>query len=356
MIQSEMLPENISQIQRERLVHTDVGNPDTSRSRRQFRWMMVLGILLAVILVPYLITRIGSFGERVRVFRNPAADRNASTDSIKMLRVMTWNIAHGRGIADSNWAESAKPKVSRVLQIAHLIKQQQADIVVLNEVDFSATWSGKFDQAKAIAEASGFPYFARQSNLDFGVPFLRLKFGNVVLSRFPIQQASSIDLPPHQVWEDWLAGRKRGLFCTLDVGGDALGVMALHLESRGSTSRVRAAHYLVDRITGSELPLIVAGDLNTTPSLAQDRDPQYWSFDQKLKENAFDILATRSGLAHVPKAVVDASQFTFPAIQPVAAIDWVFYDKSGFEPAKHQVLQTELSDHLPVVVDFLRRR
>ena len=134
------------------------------RSRKRIRRLLVVGSLLILLFGPYLFYRATSFGERVRVFSEDGPVAVAP----ETLRVMIWNIAHGRGVEDSNWSETAEPKVDRILEIAELIKQQDADVVILNEVDYAATWSGNFDQAAAIADVTGYPYYARQTNLDFG--------------------------------------------------------------------------------------------------------------------------------------------------------------------------------------------
>lgn len=313
---------------------------------------IIWGAILAIALGPYLFFRATSFGERVKVVRvmsNAAATQEADT-----LRIMTWNIAHGRGTAESNWSQGAEPKVRRILEIARLIREQQADIVVLNEVDFSATWSGGFDQARAIAEAAGFPWYARQCNLDFGFVFGRFQFGNVVMSRFPIREAQAIDLPPCSVWEDWLVGRKRGLLCTVDPGGPEISVMGLHLEARGEPIRVQAANYLVKEISKIDRPLVLAGDLNTTPPWAPGVQQKYSPQGYHLTENAFEVLVDQSGLRPLPASIDDKSQFTFPSTHPASTIDWVFYDETAFRARSHRVLQTELSDHLPVVVDLVR--
>ena len=326
------------------------------RSRKRIRRLLVVGSLLILLFGPYLFYRATSFGERVRVFSEDGPVAVAP----ETLRVMIWNIAHGRGVEDSNWSETAEPKVDRILEIAELIKQQDADVVILNEVDYAATWSGNFDQAAAIADVTGYPYYARQTNLDFGFLVGRFKFGNVILSRYPIVAAEALDLPAFVAWEDWLVGRKRGLLCDIQLGEQQIVVAGLHLEARGEPSRIKSVKYLLERIqqlrSDGRPSLILAGDLNTTPSHAPNRKRKYTAEGYRLPNNSFDTLAEESGLTHVPAKITDASQFTFPSTAPRSAIDWVFFDDASFKATSHRVLQSELSDHLPVVVDLQIRK
>lgn len=317
----------------------------TSISRRRIRRAMLYGLLLVLVFGPYIFYRANSGPNRVQVVQR--TDQLGRLECDGTLKVVAWNIAHGRGVADSNWEGSAEQKARRVMEIAQVIRDLDADIVVLNEVDFATIWSGNFNQAAGIAEAAGFPYFARQTNLDFGFLFGRFQFGNVVLSRYPITQASALDLPPHREWEDWLVGRKRGLLCTIEIGkSQPVKIAGLHLEHRSEASRVESVRYLQKELAAWEGPLIVLGDLNTTPRNA----PQ--SRETVDGENAFDLLNVSIGLQAAPLQILSAEQLTFPAWAPARAIDWILYRTKFFQLVKHEVIPTLLSDHRPVVATF----
>ena len=91
-----------------------------------------------------------------------------------VIRVGTYNIAHGRGgaLGTSNWTGSNRKQVTAHLRkTGDFIRDQQLDLIVLNEVDISAAWSRHLNQARAIAETAGFPYVAEQRNTDIAAPF-----------------------------------------------------------------------------------------------------------------------------------------------------------------------------------------
>ena len=104
----------------------------------------------------------------------------------------TFNIAHGRGLAESNWrGSSIRQRKQRLEAIAAVI--QDLDIVVLNEVDFFAPWSWFVNQARCLRKTARFSFMATQHTCR--VPFLR--YGNVTLSRFPLTDCETIDLTKH---------------------------------------------------------------------------------------------------------------------------------------------------------------
>lgn len=93
---------------------------------------------------------------------------NGKNHSRSTLRIGAYNIAHGRGTADGNWSGGDEnERRGRLNAIAELITAADLDVVVLNEVDFAATWSYHVNQAAWIAEATEFPYWVEQRNLDF---------------------------------------------------------------------------------------------------------------------------------------------------------------------------------------------
>jgi len=197
------------------------------------RIRLIAIILLAIVLVPYGFSRVASSWRRLSVHTSrdlPAGKRDNGT-----FRIACYNIAHGRGLATSNWrGGTAEERNTRLRQIADLLRHIDADIVVLNEVDFDSSWSSSTNQARYLAKQAGYPYWAEQRNLDFRVLTWKWRFGNAVLSRYPIVQASVVDLPGFSAVETFFAGKKRILNCTIELNGDKVRVLAVHLCLRKS--------------------------------------------------------------------------------------------------------------------------
>ncbi len=126
----------------------------TRRRRKQLLYALVVLLILGI--GPYIVSRVRSGGRQIRV-RSDTAKTKVSTEPVTSIRVLTYNIAHGRGATDDNWEGTVAEKRRRIEEISRLIAKVEADVVVLNEVDFSSTWSGHQNQAKAIALGAGFP-------------------------------------------------------------------------------------------------------------------------------------------------------------------------------------------------------
>lgn len=308
-------------------------------------------IALAIILLPFLLYRLTSPSRMlVRCDYSgiatdaPAADR--STHST--LRVATWNIAHGRGSGDSNWKEGGDAKLQRIDEIAAKIREFDADVVILNEVDFCATWSGGADQAEQIATKAGYPVCIKQANLDFGFLFGRWYFGNVILSRLPVSDAQVVPLQPLNGWEPWLVGNKRGVSCVVELPSKAkVSIVGLHLESRGEAIRVKQVDQVAQHLGTLPTPIVVAGDLNTTPG----NFPNSQNDTEGI--NAFDKMIEQLQFSYRPDAIEDANDasshwMTYSTEAPHTIIDWVLLSHE-LSFADQVTVETRLSDHRPVI-------
>jgi len=99
--------------------------------------------------------------------------------------------------------------------------------------------------------------------------------------------------------------------------------------------------------------LVIAGDLNTTPLAA----PHAGRNAEGI--NAFEKLIQQLPCAFEPSSFEDKETFTFPAGTPTKIIDWILLPQSDgklytWEHLSYEVIQTDLSDHLPVVSEISR--
>jgi hypothetical protein len=115
---------------------------------------------------------------------------------VRPLRVATYNIAHGRGLASHNFqGGGAGLRRARLEEIGEGLRAADADIVVLQEVDVEALWSHHVDQSRVIGIHAGLPYRAVQINFDMRLGVTAFRFGNAILSRYPIVSAELVELP-----------------------------------------------------------------------------------------------------------------------------------------------------------------
>jgi len=239
------------------------------------------------------------------------------------LRVMSYNVHHGAAIADRSIADNM------VVQ-AKILREQNPDLVALQEIDNRCRRSGSVDQTQRYAQLTRLNgRFGRFMDYDGG------QYGLAVLSRFPVDEVKLLDLPPGR------AEPRIALILTAEV---AEGVNVLFVNVHfdwyaKSKERVLQARKLVEHLKESDLPIIVAGDYN-----AQRNSPTLEVFE----EAGFEYVGKRG------------SAFTFDAKNPSIEIDHVFIRdgaKMKISTEKITVLEeTVASDHRPIVTTVYLER
>lgn len=235
--------------------------------------------------------------------------------------------------------------MARLDEIAELLRVMDADIVVLNEVDFDASWSYSVNQARYLAEKAGYAHRVEQRNVDFRVLFWTWRFGNAVLSKYPIVSANVLDLPGYSTFETILAGKKRSVVCDIETSDRILHIVAAHLSHRSEAVRVASAKMITHVAAGKRLPTIVTGDMNSTPS----------SFPRSRTaasgENAVAVFDGSQLFRRTPtQPPMNSDQLTFPSSAPALVIDWVLIP-ADWRFVEYRVVSSQLSDHRPVCVD-----
>lgn len=300
---------------------------------------VVLGVAVLVAVVPWAMSRARAPARAISLERRGPATGPRTPG---LLRVATYNIAHLRGQPEDNWAPSVDERDRRASDIAALLRTLDADVVVLNEVDFDASWSGRIDAAALLAERAGYPLVVRQRSLDVCVGWLCWRFGNAVLSRVELSDAQLLELPGFSSWETALAGKKRGAIMTLALPSGPVRLAAVHLCHRSEEVRTASASQL-SLLVHDRAPLLVVGDLNAAPRsfphAEHTRDG--WS--------AFRIFDER--FARMPAGELPApADLTYPTAAPDRVLDWILIPKE-LAFASYGVVDSAHSDHRPVLAE-----
>ncbi len=159
------------------------------------------------------------------------------------LRVMTYNIHHGRGMDD----------VVDLPRIASIIAAEEPDIVSVQEVDRGMARTDHVDQPAQLARLTGLaPTYGPAIVQEDGA-----EYGNMVLTRLAARELANVPMP----------GEPRAaltLSCQMAGGGEFLFV-ATHFdtqeEPRSHAPRI-IEQYLATR---APTPAVLAGDLNIRP-------------------------------------------------------------------------------------------
>ena len=232
---------------------------------------------------------------------------------------MTYNIHHGEGTDGT----------LDVKRIAKLIKETNADIVALQEVDRGVERTNKVDIMTMLADGTDMTY-AFGKNIDFQGG----DYGNGVLTKFPILEERNLHY--RMIRE----GEQRGLLqLVLDVRGQEVVFMNTHIDYREDdaerVSNVGEIREAVKRFAPRSV--IICGDFNDLP-------------------NSRTILLMKEELSDSWETVGAGEGFSYPTAKPIKRIDYIFVSKPGtgasLRPVSARVLHSDASDHLPVVVEF----
>lgn len=228
------------------------------------------------------------------------------------LKVISYNIHHG---AD-------KDEINTLQEIGEFIKNSNADLVGLQEVDSLCNRSGKVDQMKVLAEMTGMYYaFQRHFDYDGGA------YGLGILSRFPILSQYNDPITSFK------NGEKKSLALLSTVialpEGKEVKFATVHFALDQPTRLIQAREIL--GFLESELTVILTGDFNAEP-----------------KTEEMELLSTKFQMSD--------SSFgnTFPVVKPSKKIDYIWVSKTCLnqDPNIQIPLTVNHSDHLPLLADL----
>ena len=177
-----------------------------------------------------------------------AQSESAPSDSQTVLRVMCYNIRHGRGMDD----------VVDLTRTANAIKAWNPDVVAVQEVDRNTARTNRTDQPKILAEKLGMHYaFGKAIDHQGG------DYGLLILSRFPILDHQMILLPQEGQREQ--RGLQIARIGIPDATGKIIRLANTHL---GLSQTEREAQFDKIKVLLSEgdEPVILAGDFNVRPN------------------------------------------------------------------------------------------
>ena len=230
----------------------------------------------------------------------------------RVITVMTYNIHHGEGT-------DGKLDLER---IARIIRDQNADLVALQEVDENAERTGKVPQAEELGRLTGLQHVFGKA-MDFGGG----GYGQAILSRWPIKDVQVHQLPQR-------AGREPRILlkATIALREEQLAFCSAHLDHQLEEVRIeqvnRINEILKPGAAGSAL--LLAGDFNARPESS----------------------SIKSLLGQWTDTAGEGAAPTIPAGNPRSRIDYIFVAPQGaWRVIESKVLEEPIaSDHRPVVM------
>lgn len=255
-----------------------------------------------------IIQELTNLPEEARAF-SAVDDQNNVEEGRRLLKVMSYNIHHGKDIFGRHSLD----------EIAQIIKDTDADIIGLQEVDNGVARSRFKDQIKYLAEKLSMNYiYGHNHNLLGG------KYGNGILSKYPVENYENLYLP---------SGREqRGLLsASINVDGRQMDFLVTHL-GLNQGERHKQIKSIMKYLETLSNPVVLLGDFNARSDAEEMRLLQ-----QKLIDTA--------ALANKDKEAT----FNLPILSE--RIDYIFLE-FDFSPRSYEVIKSRASDHYPITATF----
>ena len=302
------------------------------------------------------------------------------------LKVMTWNVQFLAGKRYVFWNDLAQgddeaPTLEDMAfsldEVARVIRDEQPDMVLLQELDDGAKASDYQDQLKLLQERVADLYPCSASAFDWKADFVpdRHIFGSVgrqlaTLSRYRIEHAERLQLP---VASANIISRqfqpKDALLATklpLSDGGQ-LTVFNTHLERASqpddtALAQVSAVAKVLDKYESQGLPWLIAGDFNLLPLgqyrrlPAEQRTPYSADSELHLLWDKYPMIPTNNEASGIDRAQWLTHYPNDPGLNgPDRTVDYLFYSPKikRVEATVRQDDTLRISDHLPVIARFL---
>ncbi len=286
------------------------------------------------------------------------------------LVLASYNVGHGQGIKEHAWDYRDKNTTENQLSlVAEAISRMNADMVLLQEIDLDSNRTFHINEIEFILKRTHYPYHAcalvwekNYLPFPFWPPAHQLGFvraANCVISRFPLSNHQRIvfDKPESNAfWYNWGYIDRAIERVDVDVGGQKIAVLNVHLESWETAARelqIKVAKKYIDEI---DLPVILGGDFNTVPpedpkrsGFADDPDVDY------ANEKTFSWFYEHAKDLKIPTLTIKDNtsfeRYTFPSDHPDRRLDHIFLLGKNLSFVDFRVFYEAgtASDHLPVI-------
>lgn len=253
------------------------------------------------------------------------------------LKVMSFNIAHGLSMDN----------VVDLEKTASVIEQSGSEIIGLQEVDrFFTERSSFIDQVDWLSRRLGmYAGYGPNLNLDPIEPERpRRQYGNAILSKYPIKYVENHLLA--EVASPIVHSEQRGILeAVIEVKGVYLNFYNTHLSLNDEELEVNIDEILV-LLNKSRFPKVLTGDFNAAPDHPQIKRMERQFTDVFKDADKNDAYTYPSPYENIDDGV---------ELKPVTRIDYIFTD-SHLLVKNASVIETAVSDHLPIVADLVLTR
>ena len=243
------------------------------------------------------------------------------------LKVMTFNMAHGRGDSFHQLLQSTETTRANLDAFASMLTREQPDVVALQEADGASFWSGNFNHLAYLAERSPHSWAVNGRQVQGA----GLSYGTALLSSLELQQPQTVTFDPALSMI-----RKGFVISSVDWPGQPgvrVDVVSVHLDFSSEFTRRLQARELIAELQGRGRPVIVMGDLNT---------------DWQHEDSSVRLIAGELGLSAYSPDGQNLETFPWNGKR----LDWILLSgELSFH--SYRVMSDVLSDHRGVVAEVI---
>jgi endonuclease/exonuclease/phosphatase family metal-dependent hydrolase len=243
------------------------------------------------------------------------------------LKVMTFNMAHGRGDSFHQLLQSTETTRANLDAFASMLTREQPDVVALQEADGASFWSGNFNHLAYLAERSPHSWAVNGRQVQGA----GLSYGTALLSSLELQQPQAVTFDPALSMI-----RKGFVISSVDWPGQPgvrVDVVSVHLDFSSEFTRRLQARELIAELQDRGRPVIVMGDLNT---------------DWQHEDSTVRLIARELGLSAYSPDGQNLETFPWNGKR----LDWILLSgELSFH--SYRVMSDVLSDHRGVVAEVI---
>ncbi len=302
------------------------------------------------------------------------------------LKVMTWNVQYLAGKRYVFWndlaqgndeAPTPEDMAFSLDEVARVIRDEQPDVVLLQELDDGAKASDYQDQLKLLRERVADIYPCSTSAFDWKADFVPDPHivGSVgrqlaTLSRYKIESAERLQLPeqPGNLISRQFQPKNALLVSYLGQSdGGQVAVLNTHLDRAVQPDdtlqhQVVAVAKALDQYEARGTPWLIGGDFNLLPLgqfqrlPAEQRTPYSADSALHLLWDKYPMIPTNNEASGINRERWLTHYPNDPGLNgPDRTVDYLFYS-SRIKRVEAEVRQDDtlrISDHLPVIARFL---
>ena len=355
-----------------------------------FKFILIFGIIFSA--CEPIVNEFDDIEDAVMYRANTITDVSAQNT----VKVMTWNIRFGvarlRFFGDG-CGDRVVMKKSEVIKglegLAEKIKQEDPDILLLQEVDVQSKKTGYIDQAQWLLDHTDFNYGAYASMWESQVILAdglgRVNTGNLILSKWKLENAERYQLPlrgDQDALTKYFYLRRNAIKAKVAMPGKPFYAVNTHLTAFATDDtkqkHIDAFKAILDGIAVEGGYFIAGGDLNEIPPNASKMD---YCLDDQCKGESFHEYGIDKGDTHKEGSyfapeITWLSSF-FKSYTPAISLDvYGAYETDHFTHSPDDNLQldrkldylwtnttwingtthqeaTTLSDHIPVSAQWV---